>query len=245
MKIGHGFMDKPIPDLSTLRINKSKYRHYPIRPISEICVELNPEFCHSYYWHYDPRPVGAMEKIFLRRTLSVKLNRINQNLLCFDLRLLIQEGYRPLSVQKFVQEVSVLKGLKKENPNLGEDVLRERAKLFAASTNEDLQTSPPPHLTGGAVDLTLVYNKSALQVDMGKSGGLYNTAFPDAFESMINEDAKRYRRLLYWLAHEEGMVMNPTEWWHLSWGDQMWAWATNSEYAVYGVAENFKQLASL
>ena len=235
-------MDKPIPDLSELRASKSLYRNYPICPTSEICVRLNSCFCKSYYWHYKPRPEGAKEKIFLRRTLAIKLDKINRVLYPLGLGLLIQEGYRPLSVQRFVQEVSVLKGLKKENPELSEAELQEKVKMFAASTNGDLRSSPPPHLTGGAVDLTIVSLETGEQIDMGKKGGLYGTAFPDALERQSSEEfeeAKQFRRILFWLTREQQMIVNPAEWWHLSWGDQMWAWITKSPYAIYGVAENF------
>lgn len=237
----HPLMKKAIPDLSSLRRDKSDYRCYPLRPTSEVCVRVSPLICHSYYWHYDPRPEGAREEIFLRRTLVTKLNHIADKLYPLGLRFLINEGYRPLLVQRFVQEVSVLKGLRKENPNLTESELRAKVRLFAASANGDSQTSPPPHLTGGAVDLTLVEIKTGEQVDMGKGGGLYGTAFPDALENLDGfEEARRFRRLLFWLAAEQGIVVNPTEWWHLCWGDQMWAWATKAPYAVYGPAENFE-----
>jgi D-alanyl-D-alanine dipeptidase len=233
-------MEKPVPDLSLLRRDKSEYRHYPIQPRDEICIQVDPFICHSYHWHHDAHPEGATEEIFLRLTLTVKLERIVMRLHPLGLRLLIQEGYRSLPVQKFVQEVSVLKGLRKENPHLSEDELRAKVSLFAASADGDLDTSPPPHLTGGAVDLTVVYASTGEQVDMGKGGGLYNTAYPDALENLDGfEEARRFRRLLFWLAHEEGFVVNPTEWWHLSLGDQMWAWITKAPYAVYGQAKNF------
>ena len=183
-----------------------------------------------------------MESIFLRQTLALKLYKVDHDLRRLGLRLLIQEGYRPISVQRFVQEVSVRKGLMKEYPDIGGAELQQQIQKFAASANGDPQTSPPPHLTGGAVDLTLVYAESGEQVDMGKAGGLYSTAFPDALEVMDPgkfEDAKRFRRLLFWLASKQGLVVNPTEWWHLSWGDQMWAWVSKAPYAVYAVAENF------
>lgn len=237
-------MYHPIPDLSHLRANKSSCRVYPIAPVLEPCIKVNFSFnCRSYYWNYDPRPEGAREEIFLRKTLAKKLLEINRKLRPLGLALLIQEGYRPLSVQRFVQEVSVIKGLRKENPSLGEKQIREMVKMFAASANGDVEFNPPPHLTGGAVDLTIIDADSWKQVDMGKSGGLYGTAFPDALEKREEaefQEARCFRRLLFWLASEQGIAVNPTEWWHLSWGDQMWAWATKADCAIYGVAEHFK-----
>ncbi|MEK7634960.1 MAG: M15 family metallopeptidase [Patescibacteria group bacterium] len=235
-------MSRPIPDLSRLRSEKSAYRNYPICPISEKCLKVNSGMlCRSYYWDYKPRPAGAIEEIFLRKSFIAKLKAIDEELNSLGLRLLIQEGYRPLLVQRFVQEVSVLKGLRKENPNLGEAELFEKLKMFAASADMDLQLSPPPHLTGGVADVNLVYLETGKVVDMGKRGGLYNTAFPDALENYnfkTMEQPKRFRRLLFWLAFEQGITTNPTEWWHISWGDQMWAWITKSSCAMYGAADD-------
>lgn len=239
-------MGKPIPDLSDLRSDKSSYRDCPISPVSdEACIKLNHGFlCQSYYWHYDPRPDGAIEEIFLRQTLALKLIKINGRLRPLGLCLLIKDGYRPLSVQRFVQEVSVIKGLRKEYPELDEDELQRKVRMFAASVNgRDLLISPTPHMTGGAVDLTIAHIATGKQVDMGKSGGLYNTAFPDALETADPKkfgEARKFRRLLFWLALEQGFSVNPTEWWHLSWGDQMWAWATRASHATYGAAEKFQ-----
>lgn len=241
--VTHDFMNRPIPNLSDLRSNKLLYKNYPICPISDECVRVNDKLlCKSYYWHYDPRPVGAMEDIFLRKRLASKLCQIDKVLYPLGFCLLIQEGYRPLSVQRFVQEVSVIRGLKNENPEISDAELSRKVEMFAASADGDPLSSPPPHLTGGAVDLTIVYSDNGKQVDMGKKGGLYNTAFPDALEQtklVEFEDAKRFRRLLFWLAREQQIVVNPTEWWHLSWGDQMWAWASKIPSAKYGVVDFF------
>jgi D-alanyl-D-alanine dipeptidase len=33
---------------------------------------------------------------------------------------------------------------------------------------------------------------------------------------------------------EAGFAQHPGEWWHFSWGDQLWAWRTQQPGAVYG-----------
>lgn len=243
----HSFMDRPIPDMSALRTSKSSYRDYPIRidesAGSEFCVAVNREFwCESYYWHYKPRPEGAMEEIFLREGLVARLKKIDRQLQCLGLRMLFQEGFRPIPVQYFVQKISVLKGLRKEYPTLSGIELREMVKMFASSVNGNMDTSPYPHSTGGALDLSLVDAETHERVDMGKWGGLYHTAFPDALETLGPEfeKARRFRRLLFWLACEQGIATNPTEWWHLCYGDQMWAWITQAPHAVYGTARSFR-----
>lgn len=238
----HDFMEKPIPNLKGFRSGKYSCINCQIQPSNEKCVKLNHDILHlSYYWDYVPRPPGALEHIFLRETLNKKLFAMDRFLFSLGFRLFVQEGFRPIEIQRFVEEFSVLKFLRKENPNLTEAELREKAKLFIASTNRNLISFPPPHLTGGAVDVKLIYTDGS-EVDMGKRMGLFNTSFPDALEYLGDEfdQARKFRRLLFWLARENGFMVNPTEWWHLSYGDQMWASLAGMPYAIYGVAENFE-----
>jgi D-alanyl-D-alanine dipeptidase len=51
------------------------------------------------------------------------------------------------------------------------------------------------------------------------------------------EEARANRRLLYWAMTEAGFANHPDEWWHYSWGDQMWAKMTGAPAAHYGPAE--------
>lgn len=246
-QISHPFMSRQMPDLSGQRERKyeSEFRKHPIVPRAESCVKVNDMlFCQSYYWNHHLKPEGATEEIYLRKTVAKKLVKIDRELRRLGLQLLIQDGYRSLALQKFVRETSVPLGLKGEYPSLTDEEHKNRAKMFAAPIGENVLTSPPPHLTGGVVDLTIVCSGTHKQVHMGKRAGLYNTAFPDALEKLESnklEDARRFRRLLFWLAFEEDMLTNPSEWWHLSWGDQMWACVMKGKLqpAVYGIAESF------
>jgi len=81
----------------------------------------------------------------------------------------------------------------------------------------------PPHLTGGAVDLTLSWDGRALAL---------GTCFDDfsplaaaaAFEAPGADPLVRdLRRLLHHVLGEAGFVGLAEEWWHVSWGDQAWA----------------------
>lgn len=37
---------------------------------------------------------------------------------------------------------------------------------------------------------------------------------------------------------KEGFVNYPGEWWHFSYGDQLWAAYKNKKYAIYGSIDN-------
>ena len=60
-------------------------------------------------------------------------------------------------------------------------------------------------------------------------------AHRDRFESLGSEnfsfsdqEARANRRLLHWLMTQEGFAGHPDEWWHFSWGDQLWAALTDA-----------------
>lgn len=73
-------------------------------------------------------------------------------------------------------------------------------------------------------------------------------ANPDYFEHQArltqdDEVAQRNRRIFYWimrgalLADDSGLIVNPTEWWHWSYGDQLWARLTGAPEAFFSFAK--------
>ena len=137
--------------------------------------------------------------------------------------------------------------MRRTRPELTEEHLwTEVEKYWAKGTisGEIDPASPPPHSTGAAVDLTIRVIASGQQLYMGSVfDDLSQLAHPDFFEVLLsqeravasNEEAGKNRRLLYWVMFEEGFANNPTEWWHFSWGDQMWAALRDCEAAFYSV----------
>jgi D-alanyl-D-alanine dipeptidase len=103
--------------------------------------------------------------------------------------------------------------------------------------SEDPAT-PPPHSTGGAVDVTLVDARGDV-VDMGSPfDEPTERSYPEHFAAAVDEAgraAHAHRRLLYEVLHGAGFVRHPREWWHFSYGDQAWA-AEHRVPAVYGNA---------
>jgi zinc D-Ala-D-Ala dipeptidase len=96
---------------------------------------------------------------------------------------------------------------------------------------------PPPHSTGGAVDLTLFDTAAQETVWMGSPiDELSERSQPDYFEAIAanihcpepeRTSAKLahvHRELLKDVMQEAGFERHLGEWWHFSLGDQMWAW---------------------
>jgi len=94
----------------------------------------------------------------------------------------------------------------------------------------------PPHLTGGALDVTLTWRGAALSL---------GTSFDDftplahlrSLESEEEDPLRSLRRLLYRTMIDAGFAPFDQEWWHYSWGDQDWAAWTGSAVAHYGATE--------
>lgn len=96
---------------------------------------------------------------------------------------------------------------------------------FVSEPTRDPQT-PPPHLTGGTVDLTLTFDGTPLSL---------GTAFDD-FTAAARADslesspsvARDLRRMLFWAIRAEGYVVLDCEWWHFEYGTRRWAAITGS-----------------
>jgi D-alanyl-D-alanine dipeptidase len=144
----------------------------------------------------------------------------------------IVEVYRPPQVQrtafaKYRAEVQALR------PELDAAALDLEASRFIAPI------SVAPHPTGAAVDLTLC-DERGNELDMGTSlndvdwSGSTRT-YTDSTE--VSLDVRQRRKLLADALRAVGLVNYPSEWWHWSFGDRYWAWATKAPCARYGVVE--------
>jgi D-alanyl-D-alanine dipeptidase len=145
------------------------------------------------------------------------------------LRLLIVEGYRPLSLQTTYFE-GYKDELRVKYPQWEPERLHVEASKYI---------SPPevaPHSTGGTADLTLC-TADGVELDMGTavndspvaSANACFTGSPD-----ISPQARVNRLILSTALTAAGMVNYPTEWWHWSFGDRYWALSTGADSTRYG-----------
>ncbi|CAD6514502.1 M15 family metallopeptidase [Paraburkholderia sabiae] len=165
----------------------------------------------------------------VRAGVADRLTRASRSLSLGGLRLLVREGYRPLSLQReyFERRLSELRA---HYPSAPEDRLIELASLYAA---------PPEvaaHPTGAAVDLT-VATSGGVELDMGSvlnatdeesSGACYTAC------QFISRQARDNRQLMAGAMERAGFVNYPSEWWHWSYGDRYWAAVAGQQHALYG-----------
>ena len=159
------------------------------------------------------------------------------------LELWVFDAWRPVAVQNHFHDHWMPAYLRRTRPYLTGAALAAEVERYWARGAPDGQIdphSPPPHATGGAVDLTL-RQIGGDQLFMGSIfddvTAVSNTAhFESGGEDLSFSDieAGENRRLLYWVMDEQGFANNPSEWWHFSWGDQMWAKITGAPAALYG-----------
>ena len=152
----------------------------------------------------------------------------------------IYDAYRPVGVQQYMVNYtysSLVEGLELDERQLS-DLQRQNLwskvyQLWAApSLNKN---TPPPHSTGAAVDVTIV-NDEGKPLDMGGDiDELSERSHPDYYLSDEDGEGQRYhfnRQLLFRVMTQAGFCQHPEEWWHFSFGDQMWAWLYNHKNPV-------------
>ena len=91
--------------------------------------------------------------------------------------------------------------------------------------------TPPPHSTGAAIDLTLAdMNGNPLDLG-GEIDFIGHKSRPDFYEeNSLRMPYSKYqvfhsrRSLLFSVMKQAGFVQHPNEWWHFSFGDQLWSW---------------------
>lgn len=106
---------------------------------------------------------------------------------------------------------------------------------FVAPPSTDPAT-PPPHLTGATVDLTLSFGGRALALGSGFDD-FTPAAHADHLESVPGSDhAREARRLLIHTMHAQGFVVLHCEWWHFEIGTRYWA-AISGATPHFGAAE--------
>jgi D-alanyl-D-alanine dipeptidase len=187
---------------------------------------------------------GSIEALLLRQGAAERLHDANARLATAQLELFIFDAWRPQAVQAYFHDRWLPAELRKRKPHLSDaDLAAEVQNYWAAPSTG--RAAPSPHSTGGAADLTIRW-KGGEPLWMGS---LFDDASPLAhtarFEGEISplafsfsdEEARANRRLLYWLMTEAGFASNPSEWWHFSYGDQMWAKLRGEPEALYAGAE--------
>ena len=155
-----------------------------------------------------------------RQSVAEKLKRVAKQLSEEGLGIYIYELYRtPEQQQMRLQETYNRYGNNLDKYELEKYVRRSTAGVGGG------------HQTGGAVDLNLC-DSDGIPLDIGSE---YPIKCPEMVTSYVLDPAVNERRkLLCSVMHKEGFANYPGEWWHFSYGDQLWVAYSYKRYAIYG-----------
>ena len=179
----------------------------------------------------------------LREEVVNRLVKVNDYLISKSIfYLLIYDSWRPLEVQEFMFKRAFLLECEKseidisfENIKSYPSILKKVEKFWAYPSYDT--RCPPPHSTGGALDVCLS-DKEGNLVEMGSMvDQMDETSNPYFFANIKNEEAiiwNSRRNLLREIMTKFGFAQHPNEWWHFSYGDQLWAWKNKKANALYG-----------
>jgi zinc D-Ala-D-Ala dipeptidase len=212
------------------------YQLIPIQASSEHLVELPADFARVEPHPYEKlgAPYGDQSPFSLRSGVLERLYQAQAQLqqLQPGWRLQIFDAYRPVAVQQFMVEYTFLQVLRDRGwqpesitPAQRQEALHQVHQFWAVPNLNPL--TPPPHSTGAAIDLTLV-DATGQPVDMGgELDELSPRSYPDHYVGLPDEAAQHYdanRQLLNYCMSQAGFERHYHEWWHFSYGDQLWAW---------------------
>jgi len=210
---------EPVTELRRVKIHESGE---PLVDFLELCSDLRMD---------RPRFNYRRETV-MRRGAAERLCRANQTLLKQDLRIQIIEGWRPPFIQRRMYR-AIWKQFQEKYPDKSENALKRIVNQFSAPMSPH---SPPPHTTGGAMDLALC-TLDGTPLDMQSPyEATDHASFP--FDApRLSDEARRHRALLADALAEQGITNYPSEFWHYSYGDQGWAYRGGHEVAIYGAIE--------
>lgn len=188
---------------------------------------------------------GSIPQLYLRVGVIERLARMNERLGPLGLEVFVHDGWRPQVVQTYFHDVWFPDHLRTQHPDWSEARVQEEVSAYwargFASEEEIDPNSPSPHSTGGAVDIGIRRKHSRQLLWMGtifddtseKANLDYFEQTVHAGSSFSDVEALKNRRLLYWLANDMDFCVNPTEYWHISYGDQMWAKLITAELDIH------------
>lgn len=178
---------------------------------------------------------SSSPQIFGRRVvLDGLVNALN--FLPNEYGFLIWDIYRPRQVQEKLFNW-MREEIRKKNPTLSDQENYEETRKYMSPPSKIGEAYCPPHLSGGAVDLTLFEISNGNEVDMG-------TPFDDCTEQAHShyfdskpgltpeeQKIKTHRDILRDCMKKGGMVSYQYEWWHFDIGNIFWSRVTGQPAA--------------
>ncbi len=142
-------------------------------------------------------------------------------------RFVIRAGHRPIEVQRRIL-LDCADDYKRDHPEASDEEALEHARTFVSDPDITL----PPHVVGAALDIDVINVQTGEFLDFGSKMNddsdksfLY---YPD-----LTDEQKSNRLMLVSIMLDAGFASCKPEWWHFSYGDQVWAWFYGEPNSLY------------
>jgi D-alanyl-D-alanine dipeptidase len=177
---------------------------------------------------FDRARFNYRRETVVRATVAEMLCQASRSLPA-EVRLGVVEGWRAPHIQRRMY-LAIWRRFKEMHPDWSDVTLKRVVNRYSAPM--DLRV-PPPHTTGGAVDVLLLAPDGTM---------LDHTSPYEAFDPRsaafaapgLSDTARRTRDTLAAALLSAGLTNYPSEFWHWSYGDQGWAYRGEHPNALYG-----------
>lgn len=164
--------------------------------------------------------------VYVRSELAARLQAA-ASALDDKYRLVIRAGHRPIEVQRRIL-IDCASDYKQDNPDVTDEEALEHAREFVSDPDLTL----PPHVCGAAVDVDVLDTTTEHLLDFGSKLN-DDTEKSYLYYSNLTDEQKNNRLMLVTVMLDAGLASCMPEWWHFSYGDQIWAWFYGEENSLY------------
>ena len=217
-------INKFLFDIGIRKILPAEYiRRIKINECGESLIKVS-----KYVERTECKNINQIDGFYIRSSVVEKLEYVQNKIVQEGYKLELLSAYRSKEEQTklWEQEYQIVYN---NNANLEISEIERLTSLKVANPQKGFGG----HQTGGAIDITLCYS-SGERLDMGTN---YLEFSEKTFTSSkdISKDAIKNRKRLLFILEQEMFVNYPSEWWHFSFGDALWAAYLKKFEAIYGV----------
>lgn len=217
-----------------VKISECREKLVPLSTLDPDHLVIEPKY------HLQGHP-EAMAECYARETVASLLIKAAKALPP-RWKIVVFDAWRPLKLQQALFE-NYKAHLRAKFAAASEDWLNQEAQKYVSLPSLD-PTCPSPHVSGGAVDLSLK-DAQGHNLDMGTEFDVFDEkSHTRYFEVKLQRDGfltpqelvwLKNRRILFHVLTRVGFTNYPEEWWHFDYGNQFWG-SIKGAKACYRIA---------